>query len=88
MLVLPATPLFDGPSAGGYLASDVTESRSGLVILVGEVSVGALIAAMVDDTSSPRRALVSPLASLRVLINASRYEVPLEVARSRMSLTS
>ena len=65
MLVLPATPLFDGPSAGGCLASDVTESRSGLVILVGDVSVVALIAAMVDDTSSSRRALVSPLASLR-----------------------
>ena len=88
MLVLSATPLFDGLSASGCLASDVTESRSDLVILVGDVSVVALIAAMVDDTSSSRRALVSPLASLRVLINASRCEVPLEVARSRMALTS
>ena len=70
MLVLPATLLFDGQSAGGCLASDVTESRSGLVILVGVVSVVALIAAMADETSSPRRALISPLASLRVLIIA------------------
>ena len=50
MLMLPATPLLDGPSEGGCLASDVTESRSGLVILVGDGSVVALIAAMVDDT--------------------------------------